>query len=280
MRAANRKFPYYMITGLVLGFALGLVYAWVLSPIEPLPSAPGSLKQDHKDDYRALIASAYLGNSDIGRAKARLALLEDLDPVRALTLQAQLELSQKGGDFKARALGILAANYFQEQPQTVLVDVLASETLPATLELPVTHTPSPTASATLIPSPTLTALPTRTPTATPGAAFLLDSYSLVCNETYKDKPLIMVNVLDSEGEPLPGVRVNITWDQGQSHFYTGLKLEFGLGYADFEMQPDIEYLLWLADGGDQLPGLSARECENDDGLRWFGSWEVNFYQPR
>ena len=76
--------PWYLATGLILGLALGLVYAWVLFPVQFIDNAPSSMREDFKDQYRALVAVAYVANGDLGRAQARLALLGDPDVFRAL----------------------------------------------------------------------------------------------------------------------------------------------------------------------------------------------------
>jgi len=39
-------------------------------------------------------------------------------------------------------------------------------------------------------------------------------------------PLIQVEALDAQGAPVPGAEVLIVWDEGQDHFFTGLKPEF------------------------------------------------------
>jgi hypothetical protein len=103
-------------------------------------------------------------------------------------------------------------------------------------------------------------------------------FFLVCEEKYT-VPLIMVYVFNAANQPVPGVEAQVTWEGGEDTFFTGLKPEFGLGYADFEMTPEVIYTLRLADGGEPVSGLATVECENDDGLRWWGSWRVNFTQP-
>ncbi|NIW47254.1 MAG: hypothetical protein GWN30_21650, partial [Gammaproteobacteria bacterium] len=55
---------------------------------------------------------------------------------------------------------------------------------------------------------------------------------------------------DSSNIPVPGVEINIRWENNQESFYTGLKPEFGVGYADYIMTPGIVYTLQVADGGE------------------------------
>jgi hypothetical protein len=115
MNGENRG-PWYLLTGLVIGIALGLIYAWIFQPVKYIDTSPSSLRSDFKDQYRALIAAAYLGNGDLLRARARLELLKDGDMFRALSEQAQRTLAQQGSDADARALGLLAIALGQAPP--------------------------------------------------------------------------------------------------------------------------------------------------------------------
>ena len=277
MSPSRRQSPIYLITGLIIGLLVGLFYSWVYSPVGVLETELYTLRSDFKDDYRGLIASAYLANSDLGRAQSRLDLLQDEDSIRALTVQAQRELGQEGSDLIARALGILAAdigNGFSGNPE------ISPSNTPIPTETQISApTITQTAGPSKTPTLTLTPLASRTPTPTVGAAFILRDYTLVCESAYQETSLIMVRVFNSANQPVPGEKIVASWDQGQDSFFTGLKIEFGLGYADFEMSPDTSYTIRIADGGESLPGLSPLECENDDGDRWLGSWSVNFTQP-
>jgi hypothetical protein len=57
---SEERGPWYLLTGMVIGIVLGLVYAWVVQPVRYVNTSPGSLRVEFKDRYRALIASAYL----------------------------------------------------------------------------------------------------------------------------------------------------------------------------------------------------------------------------
>ena len=287
--------PFYLLTGLVIGVVLGVLYSWLWIPAEALEARPEVLRDDFKDAYRELIARAYASNSDLGRAEARLALLADNDPIRELAAQAQLSLGQDGLADAARALGILAAHLQDGQestsiaiayPQTNTPDGEpgndegsspapgASATPRQSSTPPPGGTATPTATITLTPTITTTPLPSPTPTATQGAPFVLVDYALVCDEAISP-PLIQVYVFDAAGNPVPGVEIVITWDGGINRFLTGLKPEFGLGYADYAMDPALTYTLRLEDGGDPVDGLTGRTC--DEGF--LGSWRLNFSQP-
>ena len=322
MREKRGRGPWYLITGFVLGAVLGLAYAWVADPIEYLDTAPISLRADFKDEYRALIASAYVASGDLARAEARLVLLGDGDTARVLAEQAQRAMAEGQSPQDAQALGLLAVAVGQGltpapatampsdtpelAPSSTIAPTLRSTlsptlmttsastvtlTVTSTLEADVTATLEdnpdagdsatrtlvPTEDATRTPLPTGTPLPTRTPTATPGAPFVLREQTFVCEQTLRD-PLIQVFVEDIDGRPVPGVEVVVNWEEGENHFFTGVKPELGMGYADFIMTPGVVYSLRLVDGGEIMPDLTPSECETATGSRYWGSRLLVFEQ--
>jgi len=288
--------PWYLITGLVLGIITGVLVAWFV-PVQYINTSPAALRADFKDQYRALIASAYLANGDLVRAKSRLRLLDDEDPYRTLAEQAQRSLAEGTFPQDARALGLLAIALGQP-PATADISPPAPQGSPsapvisATPEITATVTPGvvltttiTTAVATLTPTrpastllPTVTPLPTRTATPTQGAPFIVDKQELICDPNLKE-PLIQVTMLDAARQEVPGVELVVSWDGGENSFFTGLKPKLGEGYADFSMTPGVVYSLRLARGGQPVSNLSATECENSDGSRYYGAWRLVFVQP-
>ena len=124
----ERRAPWYLLTGLVLGLLLGLAAAWLLRPPEPIiPKVkPDSLQADYKDRYRAMIALAYQANGDLVRARARLELLKDADPYKAVAGQAQQ--AQAAGLPEARALALLAG-VLGNPPPTPFATIVFTPTL-------------------------------------------------------------------------------------------------------------------------------------------------------
>lgn len=103
----NRS-AWYLLTGLVIGLALGLIYTWLINPVVYVNTEPASLEAPYKEFYRLTIAQVYSATGNFDRAYKRLALLEDKDPVLALGAQAQSALAD--GDIEdARALALLAS---------------------------------------------------------------------------------------------------------------------------------------------------------------------------
>lgn len=304
----ERRGSWYLITGLILGAALGLAYAWVAQPVQYTNTRPSSLRADFKDQYRSLIAAAFAANGDLVRARARLVLLQDDDVYRTLAEQAQRTLAGGSSLQEARALGMLAVALGQASapqptgssplPPTPAVSNTAelTSTLPATPTTDASASPaftatlsvtrpagSPTAAASRTPgasaTPSLTPTPppTRTPSPTPGAPFVLQDQDLVCDPELT-VPLIQVEALDAAENGVPGVEVIVTWDGGENHFFTGLKPEMGLGYADYQMLPGVTYTLRLAEGGEPVSNLAITECQAG-GETLSGSWKLIFIQP-
>ncbi len=251
-----------VILGLVLGAAAGVTYAWKIDPVAYVDTAPGSLRSDFRALYLSLIASAYAGRPDLARARARLALLPDPNPADTLAALAQQLLAAGRPPSEARAMARLAQD-------------LRGGAAPPAAALPgLATTPPATTTAARPPAPTAT----RPPTSTPGAPFVLASQELVC-DPQAPAPQIQVRVFDAGGNPVPGLEFLVLWDQGQGHFFTGLKPELGLGYGDFAMEPDVSYTLQMVSSGEIIAGLRAERCETPQGEPFLGSWSLTFVQP-
>ena len=295
---------WYLLTGFVIGIVLGLVYAWLIAPQEHQDTSPASLQPEFKDQYRAMIASAFVATGNLPRAEARLALLADDDVIQVLAEQAQRTLGEGESPLEAQALGLLAVALGDEgsnlipsplpsatpterqesaQPTQAPgnpepVEPTAQATPEATNPNP---SPGPTDQDTQESNPTqssATPLPTRKPTATPGAPFVLQSNNFVCDPDLPN-PLIQVIAEDTSGEPLSGQEITVTWDSGDDSFFTGLKPDLGSGYADFLMEPGVVYQVRMAAGGQAVPDITPAECETDSGSRYWGSWLLVFSRP-
>ncbi len=275
---------------LAVGFALGLLYAWVISPVRYVDTTPDSLRADFKDQFRTAIASAYAASHNLDRARARLVLLGDTDPVQALSAQAQRMLAA-GQPFEvAQQVAQLATDLRagvgsigpSAVPQSGNTAVPATVVALATAETQVPQFPLASATAEIAPSPEListsTPRPTPTPIPTPAAPFQLVSQDQVCNPNLTDG-LLQISILDRNGHAMPGVEITITWDNGQENFFTGFKPEISNGYADYVMQPGISYALRVANTGTPVPDLRAPACPLVGGQTFVGGLKLTFQQP-
>jgi hypothetical protein len=285
------RIPWTTLLALLIGIGAGLAYSWVFSPLQVVDSVPAALRSDFKDQYRSAIAAAYSSTGNLERARARLSLLGDLDPIQALNADAQRLLAN--GEFQAaNQLALLSAalqgNETPFIPPATPTAALAN----------ITPTPPNTASApeaisfpTLASSATFEFLPTQvviiastprptlTPIPTTGAPFELIAQESFCDSKLPDG-LLQVLVLNANRRQLPGVEIRITWDVNEDRFFTGLKPELGNGYADFLMTPNITYAVQLAQGSDIATGLTAPSCQTDVGENYFGGFKLTFQQPK
>jgi len=294
----ERRGHWYLLTGFIIGVTLGIVYAWKINPVKYENTLPASLRADFKDQYRELIAVAYTANKSLERAKVRLAQLGDPDPKQTLAIQAQHSLAAKNPRPEAYALGQLAIALSQAEsggsppsqggspvpkhtslpastlanPTLTVLPLRSTETLSPAVTL--TQGIKPTASAPIL---SVTLFPTQTYTPTPGSPFSLENIQLVC-EQIRAQPLIMIQTLDAADQPVPGVEIIVTWENGEDRFYTGLKPELGLGYADFAMTPSVVYTVRLGDEGIPESGITPKECDSPSGTRYWGSWRLVFIQ--
>lgn len=64
----------------LLGIALGLVYGWVVDPVQYTDITPETLRIDYRADYVLMVAEAYQAEQDPEAAARRLAVLGSAPP--------------------------------------------------------------------------------------------------------------------------------------------------------------------------------------------------------
>jgi len=82
----------YFILAILVGAVGGLLYGWVVSPVEFVDTTPDTLRIDYKSDYVLMTAEAFSVDKDISLAVSRLTWLESrqpLDTVREAILFAE-----------------------------------------------------------------------------------------------------------------------------------------------------------------------------------------------
>ncbi len=83
--------------GTVIGLALGFAIGWGLWPVQYTNTAPDVLRQDYRDDYVLMTATAYQVDGDLARARERLALLDPVHPAGP-AIELAGRLVESGGD--------------------------------------------------------------------------------------------------------------------------------------------------------------------------------------
>ena len=280
----ERRGAWYLLTGLLLGAAIGLLISLVLLPVKYTDTEPSTLRKADRSAYRSLVARTYLVEADSQRALTRLSLLGDVYPADTLVEQAQSMLAEGGDSSEARAMALLASAI--NQPDLAITP-LAGTQQAATATTMGLGTPTPgfgEATSTQIletPTPfaTYTPRPTSTPKPTQGPPYRLMEQTEVC-ESAEANPLIQVIVQDVQGNPVPGVMIEVTMENSApSYFYTGLYPEINTGYADVQIVPGIAYSLRVGEGGQLITGLSSPQCSGDGGETFDGGLKLVFQQP-
>jgi len=70
----------FILLALLAGIALGLVYGWVIDPVDYFDLTPDTLRADYKADYVLMTAEAYRLEQDPGLAARRLAIFGAKSP--------------------------------------------------------------------------------------------------------------------------------------------------------------------------------------------------------
>lgn len=256
---------------------LGIVYSWVISPISQVDTHPNLLRDDYKDIYRSLISRAYRANINLPRAEARLELIGDQEPALALAAQAQRFLAES----EDNEMALILAN---------LSSVLQTANKPVPTMPQPTSTPVPENSNgsngnadqntdDSTPSPTNGVISSTTPSPTDSPPFILQDSSPICDPTLGES-LIQVIATDGSGEGIPGVTLEISLGTDPTEvFYTGLKPELGLGYADFSAEPGLTYQLEIPESGLIITDIEVPTCQTESEDSYWGSWEIYITHP-
>lgn len=271
----------FVVTALVLGLGLGLLISLLISPVNYMNVPPSMLKPEDKDVYRAMIALSFNARGDMGRAQARLGLLEDDNPQAALAAQAQQSISQGKPAEEARSLALLAAALGQKPGATVLpTEPMMTEpaSVPAldltpTLDIPVTPpTIQPEDPAEAGNGGEAAIVPTL-----PGDPYVLKDRKTICDVEFSQ--VLQVYVVDKNGMSVPGAEVIVTWGDGEDHFFTGMKPAIDIGYADFWMEIDQLYNVRMANGGETVTKVVTPNCRTNAGMDYKGGVKIIFGAP-
>lgn len=226
---------------LVVGLAGGLLYTWLVDPVEYYDAAPDTLYDEDKLVYLALIGDLYVYEGDLAATEARLAELGVENDGQALADLMERYLDRGGQPEAVRNLAQLAEDLGASGGVLLVFGPLP--------------TPSPLATTPAVPQ--LQATPTIFPSATPAPRYRLIEQTAVCAEPGAAGK-ILVWVKDEGGKGLAGVGLVASWASGEDRSTTGLRPNIGAGYADFEMSPEIEYEVSLASlDGDVAQGLTS-----------------------
>jgi hypothetical protein len=78
--SAQRWFLF--VLSIIIGLALGLVYGWMISPVQYVDTTPSTLRADFKADYTLMVAEIFESDQNIEQAARRLASLGSQPPAQ------------------------------------------------------------------------------------------------------------------------------------------------------------------------------------------------------
>jgi hypothetical protein len=299
-----------LVAGLGIGLALGLVYTWVVDPVELINTYPALLRTDYRRDWVRLAALSYVADNDLERIRGRLDGLGQEDVASAIRplIEEYAAVGHSAGTL--RRLTMLAQVFDVQTPAMLvylyppspspstsiatpspastpfpvfsLTPTPNSTSIPVPTTTPTPRTPSPVPTLTLTPTestrtlarPTSTPIPTPTPTPALLARLGLAEQEQLCQRGEAEH--IEVVVQDESGTGLPGVAVWLMWPGGADRAVTGLKPQQGAGYADFGAEWGVNYSLGVGELGIPLiTGLRLELCSADrDEEPTIGSWRI------
>jgi hypothetical protein len=100
--SAQRWFLF--VLSIVIGLALGLVYGWMISPVQYVDTTPSTLRADFKTDYTLMVAETFESDQNVDQAALRLANLGSQPPAQIAS--AALAFAQNH-NYAAPDIGLL-----------------------------------------------------------------------------------------------------------------------------------------------------------------------------
>ncbi|MBN1956067.1 MAG: hypothetical protein JW900_13585 [Anaerolineae bacterium] len=282
-----------LAAGAIIGLVLGLLYTWLIDPVEFYNTTPHHLRSDYQHEWIRLAALGYVADGNLQRVTTRLAGLEQQEIDQALGALIEFYADQGQPAATMRALSWLASQLGVDTPAMAVY--LGPPPPAPTLPPPPTppSSPGPTSTAPPEGAAALTPTPTSTPLP-PDFPYRVISQTLLCAGTPPQLQVIVqaapppappepAEGKESEEEEestapdlsLAGVVLWLTWPGGAERAVTGLRPEISRGYADFTLQPDIPYALSIDEpNAPVLSGLTLAMCPEKRGAPQPGTWRI------
>lgn len=270
---------------LIAGIALGLALTRVHGPLQRGNAEPWQLRAEDGQHYMIAIALEYAHKGDLPAALNKLiAMRPAQDPLDAL---AEAACALGSGGYLRSESGIQAIRSAEALYSSQGRAGCAEQLLPqeATVSAPdITSEQRPEA-AFATPLPTKPPLPDSgadaairrlAPSPAPQRSFEARSARSFCDAA--NPALIEARVVDYLGRGIPGQRIRVRWGDQEDIFVSGLKVDRGDAYADFQMDEGIDYSIDMPGAAEPLgASLSTGACYTGN-RRALKSWRVTFVE--
>ena len=246
---------------------------------------PWQLHAEERRHYAIAVALEYGHTGDLATALNKLiALRPAQDPLDAL---ADAACSLGGSGYLRSDSGITALRsavaLYSSQGRSGCAERLlppdASDNTPAAAD---DWIPEAESSAPLPTKPPLPAgdgeLSVRrvAPTPVPPRRFEARAARSFCDSA--NPALIELHVVDYLGRGIPGQRIRVRFSDQEDVFLSGLKVDRGDSYADFQMEEGFDYTIDMPGAADALSArLSTGACYSGN-RRTLKSWRVTFVE--
>jgi hypothetical protein len=111
-----RSPPARFALGAVIGLAIGMIYGWIINPVEYVDTTPGSLREDYRTDYILMVAEAYAGDGDLDLAQVRLAALGPEPPAEIVVRAIEFGVENQFARLDLETLNLLAISLRSASP--------------------------------------------------------------------------------------------------------------------------------------------------------------------
>jgi len=101
---------------ILVGLGLGLLYGWVISPVEYVDTTPDTLNQSYRTDYVLMVAEVYETEFNVELAARRLALLGSQHPLEIANTALTFARQSGYGDYDLKRIQDLIAGLRTWQP--------------------------------------------------------------------------------------------------------------------------------------------------------------------
>ena len=279
-------FSYWVFAfSLVAGMVLGLAVTRIQGPLQRSNAEPWQLRADERNHFMIAIALEYQHSGDMARALNKLIDMRPAqDPLGALA-DAACALGSSGylrSDSAIRALRSALALYSAQGREGCAEQLLpmgATEFAPEPADEQATSADYATPLPTKPPLPdSQSGAPSRrlVPTLVAQRSFEARSARSFCDTS--QPALIEVHVVDYLGRGIPGQRIRVRWGDKEDIFISGLKVDRGDSYADFQMEEGIDYAIDMPGAADPLgASLSTGACFTGN-RRTLKSYRVTFVE--
>ncbi len=269
---------------LIAGLMLGIAITRDQGPLQRSNAEPWQLRTEDRQHYMMAIALEYAYSGDAGQALNKLIRLRPAhDPLQALAegacaLGSRGYLGSESGIKAMRSAVSLYTSQGREGCAQQLLPPEVTEVAPEIKREQSTADLRPTPQPTKRPlQDSLLATPTRHLVPTRPAERTFEPLSVRSFCDLSRPAIIEVHVVDYIGRGIPGQRIRVRWGAQEDIFVSGLKVDRGDSYADFQMEEDIDYAIDMPGSNALGASLRTGNCFSNN-RRTLKSYRVTFVE--